>query len=92
MRTLLATLLLVATTGAASAYCVSVPDDQSTGYVRNNLKKTICLNNELAQDTAQKNWEVKVDTALSQLDRAFVADKLEAIKPVQVPGVNSTWP
>lgn len=90
MRTILATLLLVATTGAASAYCVAVPDDQSSAYVRNNTKQTICLNNELAGSTAEKNWQVKVDTALGKLDRDYVTDKLDAIKPV-VP-LNPTQP
>jgi hypothetical protein len=93
MRTLIATLLLVATTGAASAYCVSVPDDQSSAYVRNGLKKTICLNNEIAANTAQQNWQVEVNTALGKLDRDFVSDKLDAIKPVVIPDPSQpAWP
>jgi len=93
MRTLIATLLLVATTGGASAYCVSVPDDQSSAYVRNNLKKTICLNNEIAATTAQQNWQVEVSTALGKLDRDFVADKLDAIKPMVIPDPSKpAWP
>jgi hypothetical protein len=93
MRTLLAALLLVATTGAASAYCVSVPDDQSSAYVRNNLKKTICLNDEIATATAEKNWRVEVNTALGKLDRNFVANKLDAIRPVELPGLATpSWP
>jgi hypothetical protein len=93
MRTLIATLLLVATTGAASAYCVSVPDDQSSAYVRNGLKTTICLNNEIAANTAQQNWQVEVNTALGKLDRDFVSDKLDAIKPVVIPDPSKpAWP
>lgn len=92
MRTILAALLLVATTGAASAYCVSVPDDQSSAYVRNGLKRTICLNQELANTTAAKNWQVEVNTALDNLDRAFVSNKLEAIKPVIPNPVTPAWP
>jgi hypothetical protein len=93
MRTLIAALLLMATTGAASAYCVSVPDDQSTAYVRNHTKRTICLNNELAADTAIKNWQVEVNTAIGKLDRDFVADKLDAIKPVEIPSPGApAWP
>lgn len=93
MRSLIATLLLVATTGAANAYCVSVPDDQSSAYVRNGLKKTICLNNEIASATAQQNWQVEVNTALGKLDRDFVADKLDAIKPVVIPDpTKPAWP
>lgn len=93
MRTLIATLLLVATTGAASAYCVAVPDDQSSGYVKNGLKKTICLNDEIADDTAIRNWQVQVNTALGQLDRDFVADKLDDIKPIVIPNpANPAWP
>jgi hypothetical protein len=93
MRTLLATLLLVATTGAASAYCVSVPDDQSTGYVRNHLNKTICLNDEVGEKTAVKNWQVEVNTALGKLDRNLVDDRLDAIKPVEIPRPGMpAWP
>jgi len=93
MRLLIATLLLVATSGAASAYCISVPDDQSSAYVKNGIKKTICLNNEIAASTAQQNWQVEVNTALGQLDRDFVANKLEAIKPVVLPDPSKpTWP
>lgn len=93
MRTLIATLLLIATTGAASAYCVSVPDGKSTDYVKNGIKKTICLNSEIAANTAQQNWQVQVNTALDQLDRDFVSDKLDAIKPVVIPDpTQPAWP
>lgn len=93
MRILIATLLIVATTGAASAYCVSVPDDQSSAYVRNGLKKTICLNDEIADWTAQQNWQVEVDTALGKLDRDFVNSKLDAIRPVVIPDpMKPAWP
>ena len=85
MRTLIASLLLIATTGAASAYCISMPDNQQSAYVKNGLNKTICLNGEIARDTAVKNWQVEVNAALGQLDRDFVADKLDAIKPVEIP-------
>lgn len=93
MRTLIATLLLVVTTGAASAYCVSVPDDQSSAYVKNGIKKTICLNNEIAASTALQNFQVEINTALGRLDRDFVTDKLNAIKPVVIPDPSKpAWP
>jgi hypothetical protein len=93
MRTLIATLLLLATTGAASAYCVSVPDDQSSAYVRNHLNKTICLNHETAADTAIRNWQVEVNAALGKLDRDFVLEKLEADRPVGIPSpAIPAWP
>jgi hypothetical protein len=97
MRTIIATLLLIGTTGAASAYCVSVPDDKSSAYVRNNLNKTVCLNEELTDTTAIKNWQVEVNTALNKLDRDFVSNKLDVIKPV-VPAIGTpnygtpSWP
>ncbi|RYD88838.1 MAG: hypothetical protein EOP61_32820, partial [Sphingomonadales bacterium] len=69
MRVLIATLLLLATTGVASAYCVSVPDDQSSAYVKNGIKKTVCLNNEIAANAAQQNFQVEVNTALGKIDR-----------------------
>jgi len=95
MRTLIASLLLIASTGVASAYCVSVPDDKSSAYVKNGLRKTICLDNEIAQNTAAQNSQVQVNTALGQLDRAFVADKLDDIRPVEIPGYANpapAWP
>lgn len=95
MRTLLATLLLVATAGSASAYCVAVPDNQASAYVKNGLKKTICLNEEIAQNTAVRNWQVEVNSALGKLDRDFVSTKLDAIRPVEIPDYSSpkpAWP
>jgi hypothetical protein len=92
MRTLIALLLLAATSTAASAYCVSVPDNQQSAYVKNGLKKTICLNTEIAEDAATKNWQVEVNTALGKLDRDFVADKLDAIKPVEIPDYANSKP
>lgn len=95
MRTLIALLLLAATAGTADAYCVSVPDDLSSAYVKNGLKKTICLNNEIVQTTAIQNWQVEVDTAIGKLDRDFVSNKLDAIKPVEIPDYATpkpAWP
>ncbi len=95
MRILIATLLLVATAGSASAYCVAVPDDKSSAYVRNGLKKTVCLNDELAANTELRNWQVEVNSALGKLERDFVSNKLEAIKPVEIPDFGSpkpAWP
>jgi len=92
MRTIIAAMLIIATTGAASAYCVSVPDDQSSAYVRNNLKRTICLDNELSTGTADKNWKVQVDSTLGRFDRNFVSEKLDAIRPVIPSPVTPSWP
>jgi hypothetical protein len=93
MRTSLATLMLVLTTGVASAYCVSVPDDASSGYVRNGVNTAVCLNNELTDTTATKKWQVELNTALGNLDRKFVSDKLETIKPVLPdPLAKPAWP
>jgi len=93
MRLIIATLLLVATSGAASAHCISVPDDQSSAYVKNGIKKTICLNDEIATGAAQRNFQVEINTALGQLDRDFVSNKLEAIKPVVIPDPSKpVWP
>lgn len=94
MRILIATLLLTATVGSASAYCVAVPDDKSSAYVRNGLKKTICLNEEIAANTGIRNWQVEVDSALGRLDRDFVSNKLDAIRPIEVPDYArpTPWP
>lgn len=94
MRILIATLLLVATAGSASAYCIAVPDDRASAYVRNGLKKTICLNEEIAANTEMRNWQVEVNTALGRLDRDFVGSKLDAIRPPEVPDYARphSWP
>lgn len=94
MRILIATLLLVATAGSASAYCVTVPDDKSSAYVRNGLKKTICLNEEIAANTEIRNWQVEVNSAIGRIDRDFVGNKLDAIRPVEVPDYArpNPWP
>lgn len=95
MRTLLVTLLLVATTGTATAYCIAMPDDQASAYVKNGLKQAICLNGEIVQDTAVQNWQVKVNSALGKLDRDFVSEKLDALRPVEIPDYANprpAWP
>ena len=51
MRTLLVISAFVAVSTGAQAYCFPVPDDASTGYVANDLKRTICIQDELAQST-----------------------------------------
>ena len=95
MRTLLATLLFVATAGSASAYCVAVPDDQASAYVKNALRQAICLSDEITWNTAVQNWQVEVNTALGKLDRDFVSNKLDALRPVEIPDYASpkpAWP
>jgi hypothetical protein len=41
--------ILLATSSAAEALCVSYPDDISTGYVENNTAQALCLQRELSQ-------------------------------------------
>lgn len=93
MRILAATLLIIASAGPASAYCVPLPDDQASAYVRNGLNTAICLNEELAAATAQRNWQVRINTATGRLDRDFVSSKLDAIRPMAIPTPTSpAWP
>lgn len=72
---LVAIAVVLLATGAAEASCVSVPDDAASAYVRNGLRHSICLEGELARDTALKNFEVEVDATLDRLQRQQLQQK-----------------
>jgi hypothetical protein len=69
MRTLLATLAVIALSSGAQAYCYPVPDSAKDGYVGNDLKRTICLHNELTQSTQSRALQTELDATLSKLQR-----------------------
>jgi hypothetical protein len=69
MRTLLATLSVIALSSGARAYCYPVPDSARDGYVGNDLKRTICLHNELSQATQERALQTELDATLSKLQR-----------------------
>ena len=69
MRTLLATLAVIALSSGAQAYCYPVPESARDGYVGNDVKRTICLHNELSQSTQSRAVQSEFDATLSKLQR-----------------------
>lgn len=69
MRTLLATLIVIALSSGAHAYCYPVPERARDGYVGNDLKRTICLHDELSQSTQSRALQTELDATLSKLQR-----------------------
>ncbi|HHY49793.1 MAG TPA: hypothetical protein GYA10_08615 [Alphaproteobacteria bacterium] len=61
-----AVMVLLATSGA-SALCVSRPDDAATGYTRNTTEQAVCLQRELAQETARAADDARIEAALGNL-------------------------
>jgi hypothetical protein len=64
MRPFLLAALLLAAPLPALAYCPSVPDDASTGYVGNQAQLTLCRANELHDRTALKAQELQFQADL----------------------------
>lgn len=64
MRPLLLATLLTAAPLPALAWCPSVPDDASTGYVANQAQLTLCRANELHDRTALKAQELQFQADL----------------------------
>ena len=69
MRILLATVAVIALSSGAEAYCGPVPDVAKDGYQGNDLQRTLCLQNELAQSTRDRAIKSEVDAAVSKLQR-----------------------
>lgn len=90
MRTLFTITVLLFGIADANAYCVSLPDDASTAYVRNGLNKTICLDNELASATARKNFETEIGATLDRLQRDQLQQRFTA--PVFTDPFAPAWP
>ncbi len=64
MRLLLLSAVLAFAAGPALAYCPSIPDDASTGYVANQTQLTLCRANELSDRTALKAQELQFQADL----------------------------
>jgi hypothetical protein len=75
MRTLLVISAFVAVSTGAQAYCFPVPDDASTGYVANDLKRTICIQDELAQSTNDRALKSGLNAALGKMQRDMQQQK-----------------
>lgn len=76
MRTLLATVALVALSSGAQAYCAPTPDVAKDGYRGNDLTRTLCLQDELAQAAQDRAIRSEMDAALSKLQRDLQQQKL----------------
>lgn len=90
MRTLLALVLLLAAPSAAHAYCVSVPDDRTSAYVRNGLRHTLCLADELSAETRARNRATATGAVLEQLQRDRLQHRFAA--PVFADPFAPRWP
>lgn len=68
MLRLIATLcfVLLGVTGA-QALCASRPDGAATHYVENNTAQALCLQRELAQQTANQALQTQIETTLENL-------------------------
>jgi uncharacterized membrane-anchored protein len=64
MRPFLLAALLIAAPLPALAWCPSIPDDATTGYVGNQTQLTLCRANELHDRTAQKAQELQFQADL----------------------------
>ena len=76
MRILLATLAVIALSSGAEAYCYPMPDVAKDGYQGNDLKRTLCLQNELAQSTEDRAIRSEIDATLSKLQRDLQQQKM----------------
>lgn len=76
MRTLLATIAIIALSSGAQAYCGPVPDIAKEGYQGNDLQRTLCLQNELAQSTRDRAIKSEIDATLSKLQRDLQQQKM----------------
>lgn len=76
MRTLLATVAVIALSSAAQAYCYPVPDVAKDGYQGNDLQRTLCLQQELAQSARDRAIRSELDATLSKLQRDLQQQKM----------------
>jgi len=76
MRILLAIAAIIALSSGAEAYCGPVPDVAKDGYQGNDLARTLCLQNELAQSTRDRAIRSEVDATLSKLQRDLQQQKM----------------
>lgn len=67
MRTLLAAIAAVLLASPVQAFCQPQPDNASTYNVENNTAQSLCLQNELAQQTALDAQEAKIDAMIGNM-------------------------
>ena len=76
MRFLLATAAVIALSSGAEAYCGPVPDVAKDGYQGNDLKRTLCLQDELTQSAQDRAIRSELDATLSRLQRDLQQQKM----------------
>jgi hypothetical protein len=81
-----ALVLLVVCATPALAYCPSLPDDGTTGYVANSTGTAVCLQRELAVDTYRAAEQARIEAQLNQLQQDLLRRQLQP--PLTLP----TWP
>ena len=87
--------LFLAAPSGAQALCVPVPDGASSAYVSNGMRQSLCLNGELAGDTAYRNRQVQIDSSLLNLQIQQQQQQFQALqnRAMQtLPGVSPVWP
>lgn len=55
---------LVAVALPAQAVCIPQPDGPQSAYVLNGQQQVLCLQGEIASDTARRNYEAQVNAQL----------------------------
>jgi hypothetical protein len=68
LRIMASVALLAVSTSAASALCVSYPDDGSTNYVENRTAHMLCLQRELARDTDLAAERARIEAELGNIE------------------------
>ena len=87
--------LMLFTSSGAMALCVATPDGASSSYVTNGMRQSLCLNGELAADTAYRNRQVQIDSSLltlqiQQQQQQFLAQQNRAMQ--MLPSVTPVFP
>ena len=88
MRLLASASILVLMTVAAQAFCMSRPDDASTGYVANNTALALCHQGELAQRTGEAAQKARIDAELGNLQMQIERQRLMTLQQPTLPA----WP
>jgi hypothetical protein len=89
LRIVASIALLAASTSGASALCVSYPDDGGSNYVENRTAHMLCLQGELARETALAAEQARIDAELGNI-RIELERQQQLI--LQQQAQLSTWP
>jgi hypothetical protein len=74
--------LAAAAASPAAAYCPSIPDDSSTGYVENSTARALCLQRELARDAELAAQRAEIEARLRDLQLDLQRQQLTFAQPV----------